>query len=80
MKLANLCLAFPLRDCDMSLVVRKPVLGICDHGRLGQACSATEASWRLEISDIETRQRNNKGVDQIVWMRRLICTFVVRIC
>ena len=39
----------------MSLVTRKPVFGVSDQVRLKPACSATEASYRLEISDIETR-------------------------
>ena len=39
----------------MSLVTRKPVFGICDQVRLEPACAATEASQRLEISDLETR-------------------------
>ena len=30
-------------------------LGVCDQVRLKQACSASEASYRLEILDIETR-------------------------
>ena len=33
----------------------KPVFGVCDQGRLKLACAAIEASWRLAISDIETR-------------------------
>ena len=32
----------------------KTCLRVCDHGRLKQACAATEAKWRLLISDIET--------------------------
>ena len=60
----------------MSPVTRKPVFGVCDHVRLKPVCSATEASWSLEISDIETR-------DIILSRQRttkvLICTFVVRI-
>ena len=39
----------------MSLVTRKPVFGIFDQVRLKPACSASEASYSLEISDIETR-------------------------
>ena len=35
--------------------MRKPVFGVCDQGRLELACAATEDSYRLEISDIETR-------------------------
>ena len=40
---------------QMSLVTRKPVFGVCDQLRLKPACSATETSQRLEISNIETR-------------------------
>ena len=39
----------------MSPVTRKPVFGVCDQVRLEPACSATETSLRLEISDIETK-------------------------
>ena len=43
-------------DCfHLSLVTRKPVFGVCDQVRRKPVCSATETSWRLEISDIETR-------------------------
>ena len=38
----------------MSLIMRKPVFGVCDQGRLRPACAAKEARKRLEISDIET--------------------------
>ena len=40
---------------NMSLLMRKPVFGVCDQVRLKPACSATETSRRLEILDIETR-------------------------
>ena len=39
----------------MSLVTRKPVFGVCDQGTLKPACAVTEASYRLEISDIKSR-------------------------
>ena len=39
----------------MSLVMRKPVFGICDQVRFKPACAATEARYRLESSDIESR-------------------------
>ena len=39
----------------MSLITRKPVFGVCDQVRLKPACSAIEARYRLEITDIETR-------------------------
>ena len=39
----------------MSLVTSKPVFGVFDQVRHKPACTATEASERLEILDIETR-------------------------
>ena len=39
----------------MSHVKRKPAFGVSDQVRHKPACAATEASKRLEISDIETR-------------------------
>ena len=44
-----------LKFWHMSLITRKLVFGVCDQVRLKPACQATEARWRLEISDIETR-------------------------
>ena len=38
-----------------SHVKRKPTFWVCDPGRLKPACAATEARYRLEILDIETR-------------------------
>ena len=38
-----------------SLVMRKPVFRVCDQVRHKPACAATEARYRLESSDIETR-------------------------
>ena len=57
---------------------------IFDQVWLKPVCSATATSYSLEISDIETRGinylgRENKGADQTAQIRRLICTFVVRI-
>ena len=40
----------------LSLVTRKPVLGVCDQGRLKPDCSASETSWSHEISDIEMKK------------------------
>ena len=40
---------------NMSLITKKPVFEVCDQVRHKQTCTATEARWRLEISDIETR-------------------------
>ena len=59
--------------------------GVSDQVGLKLACSATEASIRLEILVTEIRDItltifvNNKGADQTVQMRRLMCTFVVHI-
>ena len=39
----------------MSLVMRKPVFGVYDQGRLKLTHSATETSWGLEILGVETR-------------------------
>ena len=39
----------------LSFVTRKPVFRVFDQVRLKLACAATEASYRIEISDIETR-------------------------
>ena len=69
----------------MSVVTRKHVFGVCDQGRLKQACSATETSQSLEISAVANyryytiQAANNKGADQTARMHRLICSFVVRI-
>ena len=39
---------------ELSLVTRKPVFRICEQGRLKLACSASEASYSLEILDLAT--------------------------
>ena len=36
----------------MSLVTRKPVFGVCDQERLKPACSASEASYSLDLASI----------------------------
>ena len=36
---------------QMSLVMRKPVFGVCDQIRLQLACSASEASYSLENAE-----------------------------
>ena len=57
----NGCLVFTLLFTEItalkqvSLVTRKPVFGVFDQVRLKPACSATETSYRLDISDLETR-------------------------
>ena len=63
-----------LCDCPMEidLVTRKPVFGVCNQGRLKSACAATQASWRLEISDIETRG--------IILSRQRIRKALIRLC
>ena len=40
---------------DMSLVMRRPVFGVCDQVRLKPACSATETCQGLEILDVASR-------------------------
>ena len=42
------------RNCPMSLVMRKPVFGICDQVRL-KLTEQPQKLARLEISDTETR-------------------------
>ena len=43
-------------DNNMSLVMRKPVFGVCDQLRLKPACSTDDTSWGLEISAIASRE------------------------
>ena len=65
----------------MSHVTRKPVFEVCDQLKPKPACSATEASYSLQIQKYYTIQAaNNKSADQTAQMRRLICTLVVGIC
>ena len=52
--------------------MRKPVFGVCDQVRLKPACSATETSHRLEISDIETRD--------IILSRQWTTKVLIRLC
>ena len=63
--------------------MRKPVFGIFDQVRLKPACSATEATERHEITNVETRgiilSRKGTTKVQTARMRRLICAFVVHI-
>ena len=40
---------------SMSLITRKPVFGVSDRVRLKWACSATEASYSQEISDLDSK-------------------------
>ena len=56
----------------LSLVMRKPVFGVCDQLRLKPSCSADETSWRLEISDIETRD--------IILSRHGTTKVLIRLC
>ena len=68
----------------MSLIMRKPVFGVCDQDRLNPVCAVTETRPRLEISDEETRgiilsrQRITKALIRLQ-MCRVICAFVVPI-
>ena len=63
----------------MGLVVRKLVLGVSDKARLKPACSATGTRWKIDSKfRYDTFQKmNNKGADQTVRMRRLVCDCVV---
>ena len=65
--------------------MRKPVFRVLYQARLKPVFSATETSWSLERSAVESidiplsRQRTTKeDADQTVRMCRLICAFVVR--
>ena len=78
-------LAILLDDLDnMGRDVRKPVFGDSNKVRLKPACSATETSWKVEISlmaslDCDTFQKaKNKGADQTARVRRLVCAYVFR--
>ena len=77
-------------DSNMSLDMRKPVFGVCDQVRLKPICSTAELlSCRSQLDYWNLVHRNcryyaisgatNKGADQTAQMRKLICTFVVRI-
>ena len=70
----------------MGLVATKPVFGVSHQAMLKPASSATETSRKIEILLEETSRKirydtfqkaNNKGADQSVQMRRLVCAFVV---
>ena len=57
----------------LSLVMRKPVFGVCDQLRLKPACSADATSYGLEISTIASRgsilsrQRTTKALFWLHW-------------
>ena len=68
----------------MGLVVTKSVSGVSHKARLKSSSSATETSLKIEISAIASldnsdtfQKANNKGADQTVPMRRVVCTFDV---
>ena len=59
--------------------MRKPVFGVCDQVRHKPACSATQISYRLEISAIArrgiilSRQRTTKALIRLhgcIWNKR----------
>ena len=56
---------------ELSLVTRKPVFGVSDQIRHKPACAATEASYSLEISDIETRDDILSGQRKLKVLIRL---------
>ena len=43
---------------EMSLVVRKPVLGVSDKVRHKPGCTTTEDGWRIEISYLGSSLRD----------------------
>ena len=53
--ISNIHILLKKKTYQLSLVTRKPVFGVCDQVRHERACVATEATQRLEISDLETR-------------------------
>ena len=62
----------------ISLDVRKPVFGVSDLLMLKPTCLTIETEILYEASlDIILHEENNKGTDQTMRMRRLVCTFVV---
>ena len=59
----------------MGPVVRKPVFGVSDKASFKPAFTATETSkFTYDIF----QKANNKGADQTVGIRRLVCTCVIR--
>ena len=72
---------------QLSLVTRKPVFGVCDQVKHKPACAAAEASYSLEISDIETilsRQRTIKALIRFCTDAqadlRLCCLHMAKTC
>ena len=69
---------------NMGLDMTKPVFRVSDKVRLKSVSSATEISYKMEISSaasldmIISNKGINKGADQSAWMHSLVCTFVVR--
>ena len=69
---------------NIGLYVTKPVFGVSHKASFKAVSSATETSWKIEISPVASlhmilsKKANNKGADQTVRMRRLICACVVR--
>ena len=66
---AKTCLSSYLH---LSPVIRKPVFGVCDQVTLKPACSPTETSYSVEISDRETRG--------IVLSSQRITKMLIRLC
>ena len=64
----------------MDLDATKPVFGVSDKVRLKPVSSATETSWKIEISPVASLDMIlSKGADydKSARMRRLVCVFVV---
>ena len=61
------------QSIDLGLGKRKPVLGIYNQVKLKPACSATEASYNIEILHIASlpailNNANNNVTDQTAWV------------
>ena len=68
----------------MSLNATKPVFGVSDKARLKPACSATENSYKLEISPVASLDMilfKKRIIKALISLRkcaaRLVCDFVV---
>ena len=78
-------LVFSWRSSVMSRIIRKPVFGVCNRVRLKTGLLRYRdyfVSWSFSYSKLRyytIQAVSNKGADQTVRMRRLICVFVVRI-
>ena len=61
----------------MSLIPRKPVFGVSNIVRLKPASETSPViEFQMYRQDMKLRSRQ-KGTDQTLWNRVLICTFIV---